>query len=301
MTHRKTATISTSRADLSCARNGLNPTARSVDEAIGIVCRMNESRFVLIEDRGRVRYLTLSQPERKNAVPDTGWDEIADALDDFGDSGQRVLVIRGAQGNFCSGADLNVAALDELRSPSVGHKYMQAPGRAATALHRLPKPTLAAVDGIAVGAGMNLAIGCDIVVATARAQFAELFVHRGLALDFGGTWLLPRIVGMARARELALTGRMIDAEEALSIGLISRVVGATELAATVDEIAQQLADGAPLAQRFIKIGLSRSIDLTFEQAIAYEDQAQAALLASNDLREGIKAFLNKRDPEFRGL
>ncbi len=261
---------------------------------------MNESPFVLIEDRGRVRYLTLSQPERRNAVPETGWDEIAGALDAFADSEQRVLVVQGAQGNFCSGADLNLEALDELRSPSVGHGYMQGPARAATALHRLPKPTIAAVDGAAVGAGMNLAIGCDIVVATVRAQFAELFVHRGLTLDFGGTWLLPRLVGMARARELALTGRTIDAEEALSIGLISHVVEVAELAGVVNQLAERLAAGAPLAQRFIKTGLSRSHDLTFEQAIAYEDQAQAALLASDDLREGIGAFLQKRDPDFRG-
>lgn len=278
----------------------MKPTARSVHGAIGIVWRMNESPFVLIEDRGRVRYLTLSRPERKNAVPETGWDEIGDALDAFADSRQRVLVIRGAHGNFCSGADLNVATLDGLRSPSIGHKYMQGPGRAATALHRLPKPTLAAVDGVAVGAGMNLAIGCDIVVATPRAQFAELFVHRGLTLDFGGTWLLPRLVGMARARELALTGRMIDAEEALSIGLISHIVPAAELASTIDELSGQLAAGAPLAQRFVKTGLSRSIDLTFEQAIAFEDQAQAVLLASDDFREGIQAFFDKRNPEFRG-
>ena len=106
---------------------------------------------------------------------------------------------------------------------------------------------------------------------------------------------------MARARELALTGRVVDAAEALTIGLVARVVEVGELAATVHEVAEQLAAGAPLAQRFIKTGLSRSIDLTFEQAIAYEDQAQAALLASDDLREGIQAFLDKRPPEFRGL
>lgn len=256
--------------------------------------------FVQVEDRSAVRYLTLSQPERKNAVPDTGWNEIADALEGFADSNQRALVIRGADDNFCSGADLNVGALDELRSPAVGHRYMQGPGRAATALHRLPKPTIAAVDGVAVGAGMNLAIGCDIVVATTRAQFAEVFVHRGLTLDFGGTWLLPRLVGMARARELALTGRIVEAAEALAIGLVARVVEVGELEAAVHELAEQLAAGAPLAQRFIKTGLSRSLDLTYEQAISYEDQAQAALLASDDLREGIRAFLEKRPAEFRG-
>jgi 2-(1,2-epoxy-1,2-dihydrophenyl)acetyl-CoA isomerase len=147
---------------------------------------------------------------------------------------------------------------------------------------------------------MNLALGCDIIVATERAQFAEVFVKRGLTLDFGGTWLLPRLIGMARARELALTGRTVGAVEALEIGLVSRVVDTAELEETVDNLATELAAGAPFAQRFIKTGLSRSLDMTFEQAISYEDQAQATLLASDDLREGVAAFLEKRDPDFRG-
>jgi len=260
----------------------------------------DDTGFVLVADVGQVRWLTLSQPERKNAVPAAGWPELADALEDFADSDQRVLIIRGAGDDFCSGADLNLDQLDDLRSPAVGREYMRGPGRAATALHRLGKPTIAAVDGVAVGAGMNLAVGCDIVIATDRSRFAEVFVKRGLALDFGGTWLLPRLVGMARARELALTGRQVEAAEALHIGLVSRVVTPEQLETTVSELAHQLAAGAPLAQRFIKTGLSRSLDMTFEQSISFEDQAQATLLASDDLREGVAAFLEKRPPEFEG-
>ena len=261
---------------------------------------MNQSPFVLVEDDGPIRRLTLNQPDRKNAVPTHGWDEISLALDDFANSDQRVVVIQGSGEDFCSGADLTIDELEDLRSPAIGRDYMQRPGRAATALHRLGKPSIAAVDGVAVGAGMNLAIGCDIVVATERARFSEVFVRRGLTLDFGGTWLLPRLIGMARARELALTGRMVEAGEALDIGLVSRVVTPGELGETVAAIARDLAAGAPLAQRFIKTGLSRSIDMTFEQAISYEDQAQAALLASDDLREGIAAFLERRGANFEG-
>ncbi len=260
---------------------------------------MNDS-FVLTDDRGPVRWITLNQPDRKNAVPTSGWDEISSALARFETSEQRVVVIRGSGGDFCSGADLTLDELDDLRSPAVGREYMKRPGRAATTLHQLSKPSIAAVDGVAVGAGMNLAIGCDIVVATDRARFAEVFVRRGLTLDFGGTWLLPRLVGMARARELALTGRMVPAAEALEIGMISRVVAPADLVSVVDELAADLARGAPLAQRFIKTGLSRSSDMTFEQAIAFEDQAQAALLASDDLREGVAAFLERRDASFHG-
>ncbi len=261
---------------------------------------MNQAAFVRVHDEGPVRWLTLTQPHRKNAVPTRGWAEITAALRTFAESDQRVVVITGAGDDFCSGADLTLDELDELRSPAVGREYMKGPGEAATTLHTLPKPSIAAVDGVAVGAGMNLAIGCDIVVATDRSRFAELFVRRGLTVDFGGTWLLPRIVGMMRARELALTGRMVVAEEALQIGLVSRLIPPGELTSTVQALAEEIAAGAPLAQRFIKTGLSRSIGMTFEQAIAYEDQAQAALLASDDLREGIAAFLGKRSAEFRG-
>ena len=261
---------------------------------------MNPPPYVHSRDDGPIRWLTLTQPERKNAVPATGWDEISRALLDFGESAQRVVVIKGAGGDFCSGADLTIDELDEMRSPAVGREYMKRPGRAATALHQLKKPSIAAVDGVAVGAGMSLALGCDVVIASEQASFAAVFVKRGLALDFGGTWLLPRLVGLARARELALTGRTVLADEALDMGMISGVVAAEELEAAAAELAAQLAAGAPLAQRFIKRGLSRALDLTFEQAISYEDQAQAALLASDDLREGVAAFLEGREADFRG-
>jgi 2-(1,2-epoxy-1,2-dihydrophenyl)acetyl-CoA isomerase len=256
--------------------------------------------FVLVSDRGPVRWLTLNHPDRKNAIPTGGWDELAASFEDFAGSNQRVVVIRGAGEDFCSGADLNLDELEDLRSPAIGRDYMRRPARAATMLHRLGKPSIAAVDGVAVGAGMNLALGCDVVVATDRVRLGEVFVKRGLTLDFGGTWLLPRLVGMARARELALTGRMVEADEALRIGLVSRIVVPDQLEETVATLAQELAAGAPLAQRFIKTGLSRSLDMTFEQSIAYEDQAQAALLASDDLREGVAAFLERRPPEFEG-
>jgi 2-(1,2-epoxy-1,2-dihydrophenyl)acetyl-CoA isomerase len=177
---------------------------------------------------------------------------------------------------------------------------MRLPNKAALALHRVSKPTVAAVDGVAVGAGMNLALGCDLVIASSRARFSEIFVRRGLTLDFGGTWLLPRLVGLACARDLALTGRIVEAEEARAIGLVTGVVDADHLEAEVAEIAEQLAAGAPLAQRFIKVALDRSASMTFEQALAFEEQAQATLLGSDDLREGAAAFLQKRRPEFKG-
>jgi enoyl-CoA hydratase/carnithine racemase len=255
--------------------------------------------FVTVEDRERVRWVTMSSPGAKNAVPKSGWDELADALDAFEASAQRVTVIIGADGDFCAGADLG-ADFSGFGTPAANVEYMRHPNRAALALHRITKPTVAAVDGVAVGAGMNLALGCDVVIATDRARFAEIFVKRGLTLDFGGTWLLPRLVGLARAREIALSGRIVEAEEALAIGLVARIVGADDLERATTETAVSLAAGAPLAQRFIKVALDRSSSMTFEQALAFEEQAQATLLGSEDLFEGAAAFFQKRPPEFKG-
>lgn len=257
------------------------------------------SGFVTTEDRGAVRWLTMSNPGRLNAVPPTGWGDLADAFDAFAESDQRVLVITGEDGNFCSGADMNKDPQD-IPSAADNAARMRRTNRAALALHRLPKPTIAAVDGVAVGAGMNLALGCDIIVATDRARFSEIFAKRGLTLDFGGTWLLPRLVGLARAREMALTGRVVGADEALDIGLVSKVIPTDSLTDEVTALADNLAEGAPLAQSVIKRALDRSSSMSFEQALSFEEQAQAVLLTSEDLTEGAAAFVEKRAPNFKG-
>jgi 2-(1,2-epoxy-1,2-dihydrophenyl)acetyl-CoA isomerase len=177
---------------------------------------------------------------------------------------------------------------------------MQRVGEAATALHRLSKPTIALVDGIAAGAGMNLALGCDLVVATERARFSEIFVQRGLTVDFGGSWLLPRIVGLQRAKELALTGRIIDAEEARAIGLVLEVVEPSAAGERIRQLAEALAAGAPVAQMFAKQNLNQSMQFDFSQSLATEGQAQSICLASADAAEGVSAFLEKRPPKFQG-
>lgn len=302
----KPATRAVSSAELRCWRNGLRPTVAMVGpqpfEPVSF-SSMTADGFLLVADDGPIRTLTLNSPERKNAVPSDQWDVLAAAFSDFEHSDQRVLVLTGSGSDFCAGADLNPEAMfggGSVPSAADNLAAMAAPGGAATALHRLSKPTIAAVDGVAVGAGMNLALGCDIVVASELARFSEIFVQRGLALDFGGTWLLPRLVGLAKARELALTGRIVDAAEAFEIGLVARVVPQELLLETATSMAGELAAGAPLAQRFIKVGLDRSTTMTFEQAIQFEDQAQAVLLASQDFAEGVRAFLAKEPPRFDG-
>ncbi len=258
------------------------------------------SDLLSAEDHDGVRWLTIERPERKNAIPAGGWAELTRALRAFEESDARVLVIRGRRDDFCSGADLAEDVADAAVSAARNLAQMKRTGTAAVTLHRLSKPTIAAVDGVAFGAGMNLALGCDVVIATSRARFSEIFVRRGLTVDFGGTWLLPRLVGLARARELALTGRVVGAAEALDMGLIGRVVEPAELERAAAETAAALVAGAPLAQRFAKQALNRSLDMTLEQAIEFEDQAQAVLLTSRDFAEGVAAFVAKRPPEFEG-
>lgn len=252
------------------------------------------------EDDGAVRWLIIDRPDRKNAIPYDGWAQLVDALRAFEESEARVLVIRGEGGDFCAGADLDPSHRPELSSAADRHRRMKVVGEAAVTLHRLSKPSIAAVDGVAVGAGMNLALGCDVVVCSDRARFSEIFVKRGLTLDFGGSWLLPRVVGAQRARELALTGRMVNGEEAVSLGLALEVTTPERLYERAGELAEAFTAGAPFAQMLIKRALAASPHSGFPDAVAAEGQAQAVALGTEDAAEGIASFVEKRDPLWKG-
>ena len=257
----------------------------------------NDTMFPVSDD-GAVRTLIIDNPTRRNAIPADQWTALAEVFEAFDASASRVLVVRGRGKDFCSGLDVGSTAT--TTGVAAWYRSMSEVGRAAGALHATSKPTIAAVDGVAAGAGMNLALGCDIVVVSDRARFTEVFVRRGLTVDFGGTWLLPRRIGLARAKDLALTGRIVSASEALQCGIASRVVAHGELHAETAALAAELSAGAPLAQRFIKSGLDRSFEMSFDEALAHEAQAQAILLTSEDAAEGLVSFLEKRPPEFKG-
>lgn len=243
-----------------------------------------------------VATLTLDRPHRKNAVPPRGWPELARLFHEVAhDPAVRVLVVTGAGNAFCAGADLA-----EDAPPAHPLQSMIPVNAAALALHELPKPTIAMVNGDAVGAGMNLALGCDLVVAGESARFSEIFVRRGLSLDFGGSWLLPRLVGMSKAKELALFGDILSAREAHDLGLVNRVVPDTELRAFVKGWAERLAAGPPLAIQLNKKLLSNAFAIGLSEALDAEAAAQSVNLVSEDSREGFAAFLQKRSPTFRG-
>ncbi|HEX9761970.1 MAG TPA: enoyl-CoA hydratase/isomerase family protein [Acidimicrobiia bacterium] len=253
-----------------------------------------------VEDRDAVRLLVIDRPERKNAIPYEGWPRLREAFTDFERSEARVLIVTGAGGEFCAGADLDLDRLATSGGITDRHRRMKVVEAAASALHRLSKPTIAAVDGVAVGAGMNLALGCDLTVATERARFSEIFVKRGLTLDFGGTWLLPRAVGLQRAKELALSGRIVEAEEAVRIGIAMEMVDHARLLERAVEIAHGFLEGAPIAQMFAKQALDAAFESSFAESISWEGQSQSITLGTDDAKEGVAAFLEKRAPEWKG-
>lgn len=251
-------------------------------------------------DQGQIRWLTIDRPERKNAIPTDGWPDLRQAFLDFESCGARVLIVTGAGGEFCAGADMDPERFAQSWSVTHRHQRMKLVGETATALHRATKPTIAAVDGVAVGAGMNLALGCDVVIASDRARFSEIFVRRGLTLDFGGSWLLPRVVGLQRAKELALSGRIVGAREAVELGIALEMVPAERLAERAREVAESFLAGAPVAQMFAKQALDASFESSFAESLSWETQSQATALGTEDLVEGVAAFLQKRDPEWKG-
>jgi len=242
--------------------------------------------------------LVLQRPERKNAIDVALADELTRALEHAEESpGVRVVVLTGHGDAFCSGGDLGGGGAGDPRHALATMRRMSRP---AVALHRLSKPSVARVNGLASGAGWGLALGCDLVVASEQARFCQIFVRRGLSPDLGCTWLLPRLVGLHRAKELALLGRWLSAAEAQALGLVNRVVPARELDAAVADYALALAKGPPVTLALTKRLLGEAGVQEFEAAIEAECNAQCVNLATQDTREAFRAFFQKREPRFEG-
>jgi 2-(1,2-epoxy-1,2-dihydrophenyl)acetyl-CoA isomerase len=241
--------------------------------------------------------LTLNRPERKNAMNTVMFNELLTVFREIDvSSTDRVLVITGAGDAFCSGADLSDRGSDTRHSLSRLHWVADI----ALALHRIPKPVIAKVNGVAVGAGMNLALACDLIVASDTARFSEIFARRGLSIDFGGSWLLPRLIGMHRAKELAFFADIISAKEAAELGLVNRVLPQGELDAFVNDWADRLAAGPPVALSLTKRLLTNSFNVSMDEALEAEGMAQSVNTATEDTAEAIRAFLEKREPKFKG-
>jgi enoyl-CoA hydratase/carnithine racemase len=252
-------------------------------------------QVLLTHLEGGVLTLTLNRPHRRNALDLALWDGLRDQLARArDDDAVRAVVITGSGGAFCAGADLS--------APREGHPLdrMRGVNEIAMLLHELPKPSIARVDGVAVGAGWNLALGCDLVVATPTSRFSQIFAKRGLSLDFGGSWLLPRLVGMQQAKRLALLADMIEADEAHRLGLVTWVVAPDELDGFVADVAARLAATAPVAVAQSKALLHENADRPLREALASEARAQAVNFATADAPEAFAAFTEKREATFTG-
>jgi 2-(1,2-epoxy-1,2-dihydrophenyl)acetyl-CoA isomerase len=261
---------------------------------------------ILSSQRGRVRWITIDNPKSKNAIDRDAMIALIDSLRDAGaDPETRVVVLTGAGDAFSTGADLRAArgTLPPKDAPARRQKSEDRPEpefvTAIRAIWDLPKPVFAAVNGIAAGFGCSLALACDVRIASARARFSLVFVKRGLALDGGASFFLPRLAGM-NGLEMALSGEVIGADDALRLGLVNRVVDEADFAEHVAAAADRMAENAPLALAEIKAAFHRALCSPLEDVLRDELAAVRRLVRTEDVREGVASFLEKRNPEFKG-
>lgn len=247
--------------------------------------------------RNHVKYITLNRPEKMNAFNSEMNKDIIKALKDAGKNDDvRAIVITGEGRAFCSGEDLSGVHENLNHADEIRRRY----NPMVVALAKLEKPVIAAVNGAAAGAGMSLALACDFRVASEKASFIEAFIHVGLVPDSGSLYYLPRIVGYAKAMELAVLGEKITAEEALTLGLVSKIFSVETFEKNVSAFAERMASLPTKSIGLIKRYMRQSYENTLDQMLENEAFAQRTAGLTEDHQEGINAFLNKRKPEFTG-
>ncbi len=251
--------------------------------------------FIVSDTRDRVTTITLNRPDKLNAFAGTMREDLAAALRE---AEGRVVVITGAGRAFCAGGDVEfMASLQKRGDIAAFRKLLDAGRDVILQIATMENPVIASVNGVAAGAGCNLALACDTRIVSDEASFAESFVRIGLVPDWGGTWFLPRLAGRGRAFELMATGRVIDAREAERIGIVDRIVPASRLREATEKLASSIAAGPPLALAMIKAAIAAS-DLRAQIEVETEHQLRA--FQSKDASEGMTAFFEKRPAKFRG-
>jgi len=261
-----------------------------------------ELQDLIYTKEGNIATITLNRPERLNAFTGAMTQGLMQAIDDANaDDEIRVIVITGAGRGFCSGLDLaaqaagqGAASSGQPRRPRISSRHL------STLMLSLDKPTIASVNGPAIGWGFELAQLCDIRVASEKAVLGDMHVKRGLVPDNGGHWLLPRLIGWAKACEIMFLGERMDAKEAERIGLVNKVVPDEELAQTTKEWATKIANNAPLAVQMSKKQMRLGLSSDYESNLEFSVFAQGTLFQTEDFREGVRSFTEKREPVFKG-
>jgi 2-(1,2-epoxy-1,2-dihydrophenyl)acetyl-CoA isomerase len=257
---------------------------------------------VLLDKKDGVATVTLNRPEKYNAFAGRMRQEIVEVLDDVAaDPHARVVVITGAGKAFCVGGDINEFVSGKTQAlETSASSDRHAMCKAVLTINGMEKPVIASVNGVAAGGGCNLALSCDIRIASEKARFGQVFVRRGVHPDWGGIYFLPRLVGYAKAAELIFSGEVVDAQEALKIGMVNQVVSHEELAGTTRELAERMAKNAPIPIAFAKRGLQNFQKWDLPQALDYESYVLEVCKSSEDFMEGFSSFLEKREPVFKG-
>ena len=259
---------------------------------------MGEYESIILERDGPIARITLNRPDRLNSFTAAMHEELKSALADADDC--RVLVLTGAGRGFCAGQDLNDRAVSNGRPVDLGQTVETCWNPLIRKLTSMPQPVIARVNGVAAGAGANIALACDLVIAGRSAKFIQSFAAIGLIPDSGGTWVLPRLVGQARALGLTLTGEPLSAEKAEEWGMIWKCVEDEALDAEVDALAQKLASLPPLGLAATKDMIRESWQHTMEQELHRQRNMMCRLGYTQDYREGVAAFLEKRPANFVG-
>jgi 2-(1,2-epoxy-1,2-dihydrophenyl)acetyl-CoA isomerase len=258
--------------------------------------------LIKVAERDRIVTITLNRPERLNALFGYMRRDLAEALEEAGsDPEVRVVVLTGAGRAFCAGGDVHfMAQLVERGDEEEFARLLGAARRVILGIRQMTKPVIASINGAASGAGFNLALACDLRIASADATFSQSFVKLGFHPDWGGTYFLPRMVPSNIACELFFLGDSMDAQRALRLGLVNRVVAPTELESETRKLAERLRDGPAVSIAAAKHAVYASEHDSLEQMLQYEVDAQLRCFETKDGREGVRAFLEKRPPRFQG-